>query len=197
MISCTPKRYDWSSGYPRAIPPPVRRFMKMSRNTRLVLDTIVFGWSIGGIVIALLLVFGSGCVAGPPMTVSIDSKFSAHPAEIAAFNDARDQYCEKLGWCFSFVTDGAVHIARREGMPSLGEDETRDAGMTHHIPNLTFRSAQLWVDGDFMAEFPEMAWVVIAHELGHAYGLEHSSDPACVMYPDHESAMFQLDCEGT
>lgn len=57
--SCTPTRYDWSSGYPHAIPSSP---MKITRKLRMVLDSVAFGWA-GAMVLGALLLLTGGCGA--------------------------------------------------------------------------------------------------------------------------------------
>lgn len=180
-MNCSPTRYDWSSGCPRAIPRHITPWR------RLILDTIVFGWCIGGLVLMCLLLFACG---GAPQSISLDPEFT--PSEVAAIQDARDQWCHVKGWCPDFVTDGDIHIERRAGMGV----EAAQGGHTDEHANVTFTQWTIWVNGDKLSAFPEVAWVVVAHELGHVQGIDHHGGPECTMFWQHTVPSFDLTCEG-
>lgn len=178
MPNCTPNRYDWSNGFPRA---PHRTPWR-----RLILDTIVFGWCIGGLVLMCLLLFACG---GVPQSLSLDPTFT--PAEVAAIGDARNQWCDANGWCPSFVTDGEAHIVRDTTMsfdPTPGGKNV--SGNTDQATN------RVKLNAGKLDAMPEIAWLLIAHEMGHLQGIAHHGAPDCTMYFEHEEPAFALTCEG-
>jgi hypothetical protein len=145
------------------------------------------------IVPALVALLAAAC-AGPPETISLDVAFYEHPAEVAAFEDARDQWCSKTGWCPTFVTNGAITIERRAGMGSA--PGTVRGGHTDFEPNLfSNQGAQLWLNGDALDARPDMVWALAAHELGHASMHLHSPTYGCTMYWKQDEPSYELTCE--
>ncbi len=140
--------------------------------------------------LALLTIAAFGC-AGVPESLSLDPTFA--PSEVAAIQDARDQWCEVKGWCPTFVTDGEWYIVRVTGDGALLPGQTRvGSSHTDQAENTTY------IDGDLIAAWPEMTWLIVAHELGHVQNIDHHGAVECTMSgKPHTEPSFTLTCEGT
>ncbi len=129
----------------------------------------------------------AGC-SGPPGSLSLDPSFTEY--EVAAIGDARNQWCEKTGWCPYFVTDGEYHIKRDDTMPYDPAPYAENvSGITHRDSRTVVLNAK-----KFNAS-PDMVWIIAAHELGHVYGLEDDRERGhedCTMFWIHEEPEYQL-----
>lgn len=144
-------------------------------------------WSLSVVCLALLVAM-SGC-AGVPRSLSLDPTFT--PSETAAIQDARDQWCSAKGWCPDFVTDGEWHMVRLTGDGPLLPGQTRvGSSHTDHAQSTTF------IDGDLISDWPEMTWLIVAHELGHVQDIDHHGAASCTMSEQaHTEPSFELTCE--
>lgn len=130
----------------------------------------------------------SGCGQAIPTSLSLDPLFTE--SEVAAAKDARDQWCATDGWCPSWSFDGEAHIVRdivTEPLPPPG---------THMVGGRERTSdGDAHVDGRILDADPSMAWVILAHEMGHLQGIDHHGKPGCTMFWFQPESRFELTCE--
>lgn len=135
----------------------------------------------------LLLVLLLCACGGPPVSLSLDPLFT--PAEVAAIQDARDQWCEHNGWCPTWSADGEAHIQRVPGPPVV----PGEPGVMAFTPQ---DDRTIVVYGTYADAWPDGFWMVIAHEMGHLQDIEHHGGPECLMSgEDHTEPLFTLACE--
>lgn len=142
-----------------------------------VLIAVACYWLMGAIMM--------GC-GGAPASLSLDTRFS--PAEVLVIQDARDQWCDKTGWCPSWSTDGEAHILRATDAEYEGYDRPAASG--------GFTEGYLTVlKGGLIDTDPAMLWVKVAHEMGHLQGEDHHGAQGCTMFWKQVFPRFTLTCE--
>lgn len=114
---------------------------------------------------------------------------SLTPVQQALIADARDQWCATTGWCPAIIVGGDVGacIELWPGAPPA--------------PGEAIVGAHTDEDGQVISVHPwaldsEMAWLVVAHEMGHLQHIEHhGSSESCTMYWEHFVPAYTLECE--
>jgi hypothetical protein len=125
-----------------------------------------------------------GCT-GAPQSIRLDPDFTEQ--EVSVITDARDQWCEKTGWCPTLDARGDAEIIIEAAGP-VARGQAYTAGHTHGWT--TAISAHL------LAADPDMLWLTAAHELGHLNLVEHhGADEGCTMFWQHRTPAFDLTCE--
>lgn len=149
-----------------------------------ILTFTVTVWGVVFFVSCLVLAL-TGC-GGPPQSISLDPLFSAD--QVAAIQDARDQWCETNGWCPIWSWDGEAHIVLQSGYANMGHVDGSYA-FTHEATDTVYVSAEKAVAS------PDMFWVALAHEMGHLQGIAHHGTPGCTMFWYQDKPVYQLECE--
>lgn len=139
------------------------------------------------------IVLLAGCSAagdgGPCELLSTPGALT--PVQQALIADARDQWCARTGWCPTIIVGGDVG-ARIE----LWEPDSPPP-----VPGAAIVGAHTLVAEQVIQVHPwaldsEMAWVVIAHEMGHLQGIgHHGPDEHCTMFWRHLAPSYILECE--
>jgi hypothetical protein len=143
-------------------------------------------WGVAFVLACLALTL-SGC-GGPPQSISIDP--TASPEVRAAIEDARDAWCETDGWCPITTFDGELHIVIDHPSEPLPPPGTHMAG--GHTPH---QDSAIHLDGRVLEAQPDMTWILAAHELGHAHGIDHHGKPGCTMFYLQDGPRFAITCE--
>lgn len=136
------------------------------------------------------LLFSGGCACEPPRSLSIDPRFS--PLEQAQIRDAVDQWCATNGWCpdVGVEQEAQAHIWRDTDEEfSRFEDKP---GVWGHTVN---SSDTVHILGTGLDSWPEMTWLVVAHELGHLQNIDHHGSSGCTMFWEQSEPAYQLTCE--
>jgi hypothetical protein len=145
---------------------------------------------IAGAVLMASLLF-SGCSAAGDgysvarMTLSVPDAFT--PEQVAATEDARDQWCAANGWCPTIVHGAAGKKIRLTD----ADPEAKGGG---HVAARTYEDEQeivMWSQA--LAENTDLFWVEISHEMGHLQGIgHHGPDESYTMFWKHTEPSYTL-----
>lgn len=122
------------------------------------------------------------------MVLSVPTSFSAE--QVAATEDARDQWCAANGWCPAVVVGSAgkrIEIVNTVAEPAPGAPAV-GARTDVRVQEIEL---QEWAYEDAGDKF----WLIVAHEMGHLQRIAHHGTPDCTMYWEHSEPTYQLTCE--